>query len=81
MSLEVIVYILTALAAVVVVLTRLRLRKEEGAGRHKVGTGLLNVHTFFGTLALLDVGHLPRDERGRVLGRPPRASSRSAAGG
>jgi len=52
-SLEVIVYILTALAAVVVVLTRLRLRKEEGAGRHKVGMGLLNVHTLFGTLALL----------------------------
>jgi hypothetical protein len=52
-SLEVIVYILTALAAVVVVLTRLRLRNEEGAGRHKVGTGLLNLHTLFGTLALL----------------------------
>ena len=49
MSLEVIVYILTALAAVVVVLTRLRLRNEEGAGRHKVGTGLLNLHTLFGT--------------------------------
>ena len=53
MSLEVIVYILTALAAVVVVLTRLRLRNEEGAGRHKVGMGLLNLHTLFGTLALL----------------------------
>ena len=53
MSLEVIVYILTALAAVVVVLTRLRLRNEDGAGRHKVGTGLLNLHTVFGTLALL----------------------------
>lgn len=53
MSLEVIVYILTALAAVVVVLTRLRLRNEEGAGRHRVGTGLLNLHTVFGTLALL----------------------------
>ncbi len=53
MSLEVIVYILTALAAVVVVLTRLRLRNEEGAGRHKVGGGLVNLHTLFGILALL----------------------------
>lgn len=52
MSLEVVVYVLTALAGVVVVLTRLRLRDEEGAGRHKVGTGLLNVHTVAGVLAL-----------------------------
>ncbi len=52
MSLEVVVYVLTALAGVVVVLTRLRLRDEEGAGRHKVGTGLLNVHTVVGVLAL-----------------------------
>lgn len=53
MSLEVVVYILTALAAVVVVLTRLRLREEEGGGHHKIGTGLLNVHTLFGVLALV----------------------------
>lgn len=53
MSLEVVVYVLTALAGVVVVLTRLRLRDEEGAGRHKVGTGLLNVHTVVGVLALV----------------------------
>ena len=53
MSIEVIVYILTALAAVVVVLTRLRLGKSEGgAGRVNVGTALLNVHTFAGVLAL-----------------------------
>jgi hypothetical protein len=51
-SLEVVVYILTALAAVVVVLTRLRLREEAGARRHRIGTGLLNVHTLFGVLAL-----------------------------
>ncbi len=53
MSVEVVVYILTALAAVVVVLTRLRLgRSEGGAGRVNVGTGLLNLHTFTGVLAL-----------------------------
>ncbi len=54
MSLEVIVYILTALAAVVVVLTRLRLMKDTGgAGAVHVGSGLVNVHTVAGTLALV----------------------------
>ena len=54
MSIEVIVYVLTALAAVVVVLTRLRLGKQEGgAGRVNVGSGLLNVHTGAGGLALV----------------------------
>ena len=54
MSIEVIVYILTALAAVVVVLTRLRLGKQEGgAGRVSVGPSLLNLHTVAGVLALL----------------------------
>lgn len=54
MSIEVIVYILTALAAVVVVLTRLRLGKQEGgAGRVSVGASLLNLHTGAGTLALI----------------------------
>jgi len=52
-SIEVVVYILTALAAVVVVLTRLRLRGEGGAGRLEVGPALLNAHTVAGTLALL----------------------------
>ena len=54
MSIEVIVYILTGLAAVVVVLTRLRLGKQEsGAGRVSVGSALLNVHTVAGVLALI----------------------------
>ncbi|MGH3361231.1 MAG: hypothetical protein ACRDOM_02110 [Nocardioides sp.] len=54
MSLEVIVYILTALAVVVVVLTRLRLGSEEGgAGQIQVGQGLLNVHTAAGAAAVL----------------------------
>lgn len=54
MSLEVIVYILTVLAAVVVVLTRLRLAQDTGAaGKIQVGRGLVNVHTVAGALALV----------------------------
>ncbi|GAB2876769.1 hypothetical protein [Nocardioides pacificus] len=54
MSTQVIVYILTALGAVVVVLTRVRLRSEGGgAGQFRVGGGLLNLHTIAGTLALV----------------------------
>ncbi|GAA1142679.1 hypothetical protein [Nocardioides aquiterrae] len=54
MSTEVIVYVLTALAAVVVVLTRLRLgRGDGGAGRLRMGRGLVNVHTVAGGLALV----------------------------
>jgi hypothetical protein len=50
---EEIVYVLTALAAVVVVLTRLRLgRSSGGAGRLHMGRGWVNVHTIFGVLAL-----------------------------
>ena len=49
---EYVVYVLTALAAVVVVLTRLRLTKDAAAGRHQVGRGILNVHTICGVLAL-----------------------------
>ena len=54
MSTEVIVYVLTALAAVVIVLTRLRLgRGDGGAGRLQMGRGLVNVHTGAGILALV----------------------------
>ena len=54
MSTSVIVYALTALAAVVVVLTRLRLgRGSGGAGRLSMGRGLLNLHTGAGILALV----------------------------
>jgi hypothetical protein len=50
----VIVWILTALAALVVVLTRLRLAKEEGgAGQFRVGDRLLLVHTVAGASALV----------------------------
>jgi hypothetical protein len=50
---EYVVYVLTALAAVVVVLTRLRLSQEAAAGQQQVGLGILNVHTFCGVLALV----------------------------
>lgn len=54
MSTEVIVYVLTALAAVVVVLTRLRLgRGGGGAGRLQMGRGFLDVHTVAGVIALV----------------------------
>ena len=52
MSTAVIVYVLTALAAVVVVLTRLRMRGVKGAARVFVGRALLNIHTVAGVLAL-----------------------------
>ena len=53
MSTEVIVYVLTGLAALVIVLTRLRLGRDEGgAGRVHVPLVLLNVHTVSGVLAL-----------------------------
>jgi hypothetical protein len=52
-STAVIVYILTALAALVVILTRVRLAGEnDGAGNYRVGRGLVNVHTVAGVLAL-----------------------------
>jgi hypothetical protein len=53
-STEAIVYILTALAAVVIVLTRLRLgRGGPGAGRFQMGRGLVNLHSIAGVLALV----------------------------
>ena len=53
MSLPVVIYVLTALAGVVVVLTRLRMRHGQGAGRFHVGNRLLDVHTVTGVLALV----------------------------
>lgn len=53
----VVVYVLTALAGVVVVLTRLRLRRRrEGAGRVAIARGPVGVHTVAGVLALLTWG-------------------------
>lgn len=53
MSTAAIVYVLTVLAAVVVVLTRIRLSSNGGAGRFEVGRRLVDVHTVSGVLALL----------------------------
>jgi amino acid permease len=52
-SLPVLVYVLTGFAAVVVVLTRVRLRRQETSSHHQVGSGLANVHTVAGALAVL----------------------------
>ena len=50
-----ITWVLTALAAVVVVLTRVRLSKEDGAaaGRISIPHSILNLHTIAGVPALL----------------------------
>ena len=55
MTPERIAFVLTALAAVVVVLTRVRMasREEEAAGRLDIPRALVNVHTIFGVLALV----------------------------
>ena len=54
MTPERVAFVLTALAAVVVVLTRVRMasREEEAAGRLDIPRALVNVHTVFGVLAL-----------------------------
>jgi hypothetical protein len=52
-SLPVIVYVLTALSAVVIVLTRLRMRQGQGAGRFHVGNRLLDTHTVSGALGII----------------------------
>ena len=49
-----VVYVLTAAAAVVVVLTRLRLRRDASvSGRSHIARGPVGVHTIAGALALL----------------------------
>jgi hypothetical protein len=52
---ERIAFVLTALAAVVVVLTRVRLASgdEEAAGQLDIPRSVVNVHTAFGALALV----------------------------
>jgi hypothetical protein len=52
-TLPVIVWILTVLAAVVVVLTRLRLRRDGAAGRLSISPGLLHAHFVVGVVALV----------------------------
>ena len=52
MSTTVIVWVLTALAAVAIVLTRLRLRGDGGAGRFAISPLLLHLHFAAGLVAL-----------------------------
>ena len=54
MTPERIAFVLTALAAVVIVLTRVRMTSgdEDAAGRVDIPRSLVNVHTVFGVLAL-----------------------------
>lgn len=53
MSTVIILYVLAALGAVVVALTRLRLKAEGAAGNTEVNRSLLNVHTVCGALGLV----------------------------
>lgn len=53
MSLPIIVWILTALGAVVVVLTRLRLAADSAAGRFSISRRLPPTHFVAGTVALV----------------------------
>ena len=53
MSFPIVVYILTALAAVAIVLTRLRLSGEDAAGRFSISRRLPAAHFVAGTLALV----------------------------
>lgn len=54
MNPQIITYVLSALAGLVVVLTRVRLgaQDHEGAGRLSIPRGLLNTHTVFGVLGV-----------------------------
>ena len=48
MSIRLIAYVLLALGLLVVVLTRVRLRKERAAGAHQVPAAIVNTHTVVG---------------------------------
>ena len=78
MSTAVIVYVLTGLAAVVIVLTRLRMRGGKGAARVYVGRVLLNLHTVAGVLALVVwIAFLVAAGRHRSLGSADRRDHRA----
>jgi hypothetical protein len=51
-STAVIVSVLTGLAGLVVVLSRLRLARDEASGTYRIGRGLVNLHTISGLLGL-----------------------------
>lgn len=53
MTPDLIVYVLTALSAVVIVLTRVRLSQDRAAGQHQVGMATVNAHSALGVVALV----------------------------
>ena len=53
MSFPIVVYVLTALAAVAIVLTRLRLSGDDAAGRFSISNRLPTAHFVAGILALV----------------------------
>jgi hypothetical protein len=53
MSFPIVVWILTALAAVAIVLTRLRLRSDDAAGRFSISRRVPTTHFVSGVLALV----------------------------
>ncbi len=53
MSFPIVVYLLTALAAVAIVLTRLRLSGDEAAGRFSISRRVPAAHFVAGTIALV----------------------------
>ena len=63
--------VLTALAAVVVVLTRVRMAGERAAGRLDVPHRLVNVHTLFGVPALGLWGYFLLSDSARRQNSPP----------
>ncbi|HET7684464.1 MAG TPA: hypothetical protein VFK34_12440 [Marmoricola sp.] len=70
MTPERIAFVLTALAAVVVVLTRVRLASsgEGGAGRLGIPGTLVNLHTGFGVVALVLWGWFLLGDPGDLVG-------------
>ena len=53
MSFPIVVWILTALAAVAIVLTRLRMSRDDAAGRFTISRRVTGAHFVFGTIALV----------------------------
>ncbi|HET6625895.1 MAG TPA: hypothetical protein VFG63_05860 [Nocardioidaceae bacterium] len=70
MTPERIAFVLTALAAVVVVLTRVRLASSDdhGAGRLGIPPALVNVHTAVGVVAILLWGWFLLGDPGDLVG-------------
>lgn len=70
MTPERIAFVLTALAAIVIVLTRVRLssHEEDAAGRLDIPRTLVNLHTGFGVVALALWGYFLLGDADRLIG-------------